>query len=297
VEKIIYSENFKWVDVTQPTREQLLDVAARFQLHTYSVQDCMEPDHLPKHEVIGETRFIIVRAYAPKELESPHSVQDLTNKIAIFYSKDTLITIHRTEQPMMIDIRDQFLTPGCTWQPFDMVKRVLWRVVYSFAEPARILGEEVDKIETLIFDRHLKGAFEENLYHLRRMASIHKKLLHHTQEILDQLKVEHGQGPLLHDLHDLTKKILGQHEQVQEDVTNLLNIFISISSHKTNEVMKILTIFSVFFMPLTFIVGIYGMNFDYMPELKEKWGYPITLGGMLAIVLVIYIWFKRKKWL
>jgi magnesium transporter len=71
----------------------------------------------------------------------------------------------------------------------------------------------------------------------------------------------------------------------------------SFAAQKTNEVVRVLTVFSVFFMPLTFIVGIYGMNFDFMPELKEKWGYPAALIFMAAVTAIIYFWFKRKKWL
>ena len=85
--------------------------------------------------------------------------------------------------------------------------------------------------------------------------------------------------------------------QVLEDVNNLLNLSMSFAAQKTNEVMKVLTIFSVFFMPLTFIAGIYGMNFHYMPELSKKWGYPGSLGLMVIVAIVIYQWFKRKKWL
>jgi magnesium transporter len=71
----------------------------------------------------------------------------------------------------------------------------------------------------------------------------------------------------------------------------------SFAAQKTNDVMKVLTIFSVFFMPLTFIVGIYGMNFEFMPELKQKWGYPIVLIVMAIVTGVIYQWFRKKKWL
>jgi len=77
----------------------------------------------------------------------------------------------------------------------------------------------------------------------------------------------------------------------------LLNVYFSASSQRTNDTMRILTIFSVFFMPLTFIVGIYGMNFKFMPELEWKKGYPAVMILMGIITLLIYIWFKRKKWL
>jgi magnesium transporter len=90
-------------------------------------------------------------------------------------------------------------------------------------------------------------------------------------------------------------KLTTQYDQIMEDASNLVNTYIAISSQKTNEVMKILTIFSVFFMPLTFIVGIYGMNFEFMPELRSKWGYPAVLLLMIMVTLVIYYWFRRKK--
>lgn len=76
-----------------------------------------------------------------------------------------------------------------------------------------------------------------------------------------------------------------------------MNLFISFSAQKTNDVMKVLTIFSVFFMPLTFIVGIYGMNFEFMPELKQKWGYAAVLILMVIVTVLIYLYFKKKKWL
>jgi magnesium transporter len=82
-----------------------------------------------------------------------------------------------------------------------------------------------------------------------------------------------------------------------DEVNNLVNLFMSLSSQKTNDVMKVLTIFSVFFMPLTFIAGIYGMNFEFMPELRQKWGYPGVMVLMGIVTAFIYFWFKRKKWL
>jgi magnesium transporter len=86
-------------------------------------------------------------------------------------------------------------------------------------------------------------------------------------------------------------------DELVEDVNNLLSIQLALASHRTNEVVRVLTVFSVFFLPLTFIVGVYGMNFKYMPELSERWGYPAVLAGMAVVTVAIYIWFRRRGWL
>jgi magnesium transporter len=83
-------------------------------------------------------------------------------------------------------------------------------------------------------------------------------------------------------------------DEVSEDANNLLNTYLSVNAQKSNDVMKLLTIFSAFFLPLTFIAGIYGMNFENMPELKWHAGYFLTLGVMLAVAVFIYLWFRRK---
>lgn len=297
MEKTIYQGKFTWLDVTQPHKKQLLEIAKQFQLHSYTVQDCLEPDHLPKFEIDGLARFIIVRMYNPKEVSSPHSVQDLTSKIALFYTDDCLITIHRLPQPYFDEIVGRYLTEGHTLKPCDIVTHIIWYVVSSYLPPAQYLDEEVDKIESAIFARHSRGKFEERLYHLRRIISVNKKLLILTEGVIDEVQRDTRKNPFIQDLKDLNLKLHSNYEHIHEDVSNLLNIYISISAHKTNEVMKVLTIFSVFFMPLTFVAGIYGMNFDHMPELEWIWGYPASLALMLLIVLVIYLWFKRKRWL
>jgi magnesium transporter len=86
-------------------------------------------------------------------------------------------------------------------------------------------------------------------------------------------------------------------ESNHEDINNLMNIYLSISSQRNNEVMRTLTMFTAFFLPTTFIVGLYGMNFEHMPELKHPAGYPVVIGLMILVTMVIYLWFKRKGWM
>ena len=117
------------------------------------------------------------------------------------------------------------------------------------------------------------------------------------REPINHVKPQGENHSAIQDVLDQHLKMLTLYNQVLEDVNNLMNMYMSFTAQKTNEVVKVLTIFSVFFMPLTFIVGIYGMNFEFMPEVKSKWGYPAVMVLMLMVTGSIFFWFKRKKWL
>jgi magnesium transporter len=86
-------------------------------------------------------------------------------------------------------------------------------------------------------------------------------------------------------------------EELLDDVNNLLNMHLALATHRTNEVVKVLTIFSAFFLPLTFLVGVYGMNFAYMPELTHPMGYPAAWLLMVSVSVVIWVWFRKRRWL
>ena len=104
-------------------------------------------------------------------------------------------------------------------------------------------------------------------------------------------------SPFLNDLKENAETLYFATDEIMEDVNNLLSLELAAADHDTNEVMRVLTVFSAFFLPLTFIVGVYGMNFDVMPELRWTWGYPVVLTLMFTVCLGIYLWFRRKGWL
>ena len=117
------------------------------------------------------------------------------------------------------------------------------------------------------------------------------------QEPINHIQAKPGEEALVRDIRDQHLKMQTMYNQILEDVNNLLNITVSFAAQRTTEVMRILTLFSAFFLPLTFIVGIYGMNFSFMPELGKRWGYPAVLIGMAVVTIIIFLWFRRKKWL
>src|SRR5690606_22278336 len=111
-------------------------------------------------------------------------------------------------------------------------------------------------------------------------------------EVIHKIPIENNDVVVLQDLKDLHVKLMTLFEQAHEDSTHLLDIYLSLSSKNSNEVMKVLTIFSVFLLPPTFIVGLYGMNFDFMPELHYRWSYPTVIVVIIVITAIVYFWFK-----
>ncbi len=293
----VSTSNFSWIDIVSPTENELKAVSEKYHLHHYTLKDCLEPDHLPKHEDLGDTHFIITRIISEARSAKAHTIQEISSKIAVFYNSDFIVTVHRLPQPILETIRIKYLETGKCKNTSEIVTKIIWYVLHSYDLPAIQLSNEVDIYEAKIFQKLLTPVMMEELYFIKRKAAISNKLLMLTREVINTIRTSDNDLVALQDARDLHVKLITIYDQIHDDVTNLLNIYLSLTSQKTNEVMKVLTIFSVFFMPLTFIVGIYGMNFDFMPELSVKWAYPAVLILMVLISGIIFWWFKRKKWL
>jgi magnesium transporter len=179
----------------------------------------------------------------------------------------------------------------------DLVARILLHTFNTYEGPAIMLDAQVDNYEQTIMLKNTKPAMLQGLYYIKRKANAARKVLILSTGILSFLNTTDASKTLVQDIQDQYTKLLTLYEEILDDVNNLMNTYLSLTSHKTNEVVKVLTIFSVFFMPLTFIVGVYGMNFDFMPELRARYGYPVVLGAMALLTVLIFIWFKKRKWL
>jgi magnesium transporter len=285
----------KWLDLLNPTEAELKAYSVQYNLDYYTLADCLEPNHLPKEEKLNDFTFIILRRYDKKVTTYPVSVQQMSNKIALFCSKDVLITVHRNPVFFLEEIREQYLQTERIFEPSEIVTKIMWYVIKSFEPIAVNLSEEIDSIERKVFLGQKTKITLEELYYLKNSCRLNKKVLLLTRDVIQEHLVIPRDKSAFQDVRDLLKKVSMSFEETYDDAASLSNTYLSIVSQKTNDVMKLLTIFSVFFMPLTFIAGIYGMNFDYMPELRYKMGYPITMIVMAVIALAIFIWFKRKN--
>lgn len=296
IKNIIWNNNqIKWIDLINPAKEELMEYSDYFELDSHFLTDCLEPNHLPKIEKLQNYTFIILRTNDNKETKFPVTIQEISNKIAIFFNGNVIITVHRVPINFIGEIISKYLEKGLISEIPEIVTKLMLYTVKSFESNSLYLSEKIDKLEKhIFFEKQEKNTLEE-LYYLKNSCRLNKNIIGLTEYVIMQHKTSDNDVSALNDVKDLLLKLTHSFEETHDDAANLSNIYISILSQKTNSVMKLLTIFSVFFMPLTFIAGIYGMNFYYMPELSFEYGYPLVLAVMLIIVILIFIWFKKKK--
>ncbi len=282
-------ENFTWIDICNPDKKNLDEIAKKHNLDYFQIKNSIQTGYLPKFEKQETYNFLILRAYTAKLHEKVTNINDLSNKIAFFYSRDKIITIHRTGFSFLESVSQKYTTVE------ELLLYFMHKMCETFVIPAKVLGDKNDKIEKTIFlNDHSKISLKD-LYFQKTETRITKKLLQITQNVLNQIEVSPKSKTSLQNIKDKLLDLILMHDEVLENSNNLFNTYMSFNTQKSNDVMKLLTIFSAFFLPLTFLAGIYGMNFKNMPELEFKMGYYATLGVMVGISVCIYIWFRAKK--
>ncbi|WP_160068740.1 magnesium transporter CorA family protein [Sphingobacterium bovisgrunnientis] len=297
---ILTPENhpFEWIDITNPTLEDFKELKEKFNLRDESIRDCLEVGHLPKIEEFDNYHFLIIRSTRSKLEEDSDSLTEITDRISIFYGNNFVITTHRNNITFLENIKKLDSKSRVLASSKSLVNTLLSEALKSFE--TLVLGDmstKLDEYEEIVFLHQKRKPFLKKLYYIKRQIDVIRSILVLYKDIVDYFHLPEYKNVYTQDLRDLFSRTSTLYRNTSENTAQLLSIYFNIESNHTNEIMRILTIISVFFMPLTFIVGVYGMNFDNMPELHWKYGYPIVLGAMLVLSLIIYLWFKRKKWL
>jgi magnesium transporter len=281
--------NFQWVDLENPKLTELKEKIQPYGLNPHLMEDLLEVGHLPKLEKVGEFNFMILRAYSVKSNDRLTTIPELSNKIGFFFTNEVLLTVHQKPFHFLEEVSGHFEDPEA------LILKITEKMLATYQDPADWLSEEMDRFESDVFLGRRNRFSIESLYFAKAKARSCKKVLQLTQTVLLHLDVHPTNEGQLQDLKETTTSLILQFEDFLDEANSLLNIYLSSTSQKTNEVMKLLTIFSAFFLPLTFLVGVYGMNFKFMPELDWEYGYYVTWGAMFGISLLIFIWFKRRK--
>ncbi|WP_262148736.1 magnesium transporter CorA family protein [Chryseobacterium foetidum] len=297
IETLYRDKNCEWIDVEAPTEEDLKFLHERYEINNLLLEDTMDPNHLPKYEQDGNIRFFLLRESTEQERKNLNTISDISTKIGIFIFNETIITVHRMKTKSIVQTKKQLSSGNEECNPAKIALYLTLLIMKSFDDESVNLLETMDSIENEIFLKNTNHTNQiRRLYRLKRKSGLNSRVLSISTDAVDKFKLLNLQDSEIADLKDKHKDVVTDFDHLNSQITNLISMFLALSDQKANQVMKVLAIYSVYFLPITFIAGVYGMNFDNMPELHTKYGYFYTLGLMGLIVICTFIYARRKQW-
>jgi magnesium transporter len=292
---------FLWADFfDEPEERERTFFGQRFGLHALAIQDGQRARHPPKFERFDDYSFLLLRGLDA----DTDSIEYNTIQIALFFGERFLVSRHSGVSSSIdalwqeVQANPPLLVNG----PDLVVLRIALRVAGRYLPILLRLEERLDHLEdemvahpsdTLL--NELVG-YVSNLKKLKRVAAYHVRAVEALRvRPAAGLHAEHEHEVI--DVHEHMERIASLSSLLHDLAADLIDGYISVASHRLNQIMKVLTIVTAIFVPLGFLAGVYGMNFDHMPELHTPWGYYGLLSVMFAIAGALLLIFKRKRWL
>ncbi len=301
---------FQWIDLENPSPEDFSEVARKVSLHPTSIQDCLDPEHHPKYEKVENSHFFILRSFDKYCPPTSDTIEELTRKIAIFVQDDRILTVHRIESHDLNKIADKWaqILPTKEAPMWNLVNELMRASLRTFDQPLDDMDREIGRLEANFFaKRDVKQAplDIEKIYMMKRKLGIFRRNFRLTMDSLSRLALsDQTKIPFIEDIREEAESYYYFAADLIESLNNLANIEISLASHQTNmashetnEVIRFLTIYSIFFMPLNLIVGFYGMNLSWLPMANHPSSFYWISGAMLLTSLTIYGWFWKMNWI
>ncbi len=290
-----------WADFVDSPEEQERSVfLERFGLHPLAVQDAQRNRHPPKIEAFGDKLFLLFKALRGAEDDFEFG----TIQLAVFLGPRFLLTRRVADSPSTDSLWNELLADYSRFgSGLDTVVIRLCRIMVGrYLQKVLMLENRLGSIEEEMIDHPNDELLAELIGYKTSLNKYRRVFLYHVQ-IFDELRTKalpNIKTECIHEINDVYE----QQERVSslaglyyEIASDLIDGHISLASHRLNNIVRVLTIITAVFVPLSFLAGIYGMNFEYMPELTSRAGYFVLLGVMASIVSVLLYIFRKKSWL
>ena len=286
-----------WLDIQQSLSLTVEKLLAEFDAHDLAIKDIRRERHPPKVEVFDEHTFVIFRGV--KSIDNKLNIKPL--QMSFFVGENYLITVH-PESSLSIDHHFAQLDDYVAKTPKGLAASIMHYSCGRYLETLLEFDNELVELEDDMLNRGsdtlLKDLirYRSQLRKMRRTFDYHEKL---SEELIELWDENQDQDPFSHDmrnLYDRCERLASLSSQQYEICGDLVDGYFSLTSHQLNNTMRILTVITAIFVPLSFLAGLYGMNFEYIPELKFKEGYFVLLSVMLLLAAAMIVIFKRKKW-
>jgi len=294
-------EGVCWLNVTGLHDTSVIErIGNNHNIHPLVQEDILNTMHRSKMEDLEEYLFVVLKMLHYDPVNKEINVE----QVSFILNKNGLITFQERAGDVFDSVRERIrkgrgriLKSGTDYLLYALIDAV----VDNYFLVLEAVGEDLQNLEDVMMDTPAKGTLEA-LHKIKQEIIFLRKNVRPLRETINSLVrletelVSEETDVFFRDVHDHTVQIIETIETYREITAGLQDFYLSSAGNKMNEVMKVLTIISTLFIPLTFIAGIYGMNFDVMPELKWKAGYFFIWGIMVIVTIGMIIYFKRKKW-
>jgi magnesium transporter len=290
----------KWMNVDGIHKVELIEaIGKKYNIHPLTLEDVANTAQRPKFEDYDNYVVAIMKMiYYDTELRSEQLSVVLMEGMVISFQEvhggdafDLIRNRLRTGKGRIRKMKADYLA-------YALIDAV---VDYYFSILEKI-GDKIETIEEELISNPTKETMQE-LHVMKREMIFLRKAVWPIRELINNLErsetelISPSTDIYLRDLHDHSVRVIDTVETYRDLLSGMMDIYLSSVSNKMNEVMKVLTIITTIFVPVTFIAGVYGMNFENMPELHSRWGYAVTWAVMLTIIISLLVYFKKKKWM
>ena len=291
-----------WINIDGLHQVDLIEkIGKHFDFHPLLLEDILNTEQRPKIEDFETHIYIVLKMlyYEDKTNEI------ISEQFSIIFGQNFVISFQEKEGDIFVPIRERIRTGksrirkmGSDYLAYSLIDAI----VDSYFIILEKLGENIEDVE----EKMIANPTPETLRAIhrlkRKMISLRKSVwplreVVNAFERSDSKLIQESTRIYLKDVYDHTIQVIDTVETFRDMLSGILDIYLSSISNKMNEIMKVLTIIATIFIPLTFIVGVYGMNFEYMPELKWQWGYPVIWSVILIVGISMIAYFRKKKWL
>lgn len=292
-----------WINITGLHDPDLIRQAGEaFDIHALTLEDILNTGQRPKFEDHGKHLFFVLRMLYYRQGSTDHFVSE---QVSLLLGRNFVLTFQEMEGDVFDTIRNRIRTGGGRIRQCGsdyLAYALIDAIVDNYFTVLETLDEKIESVQQAALDAPVPATLRRIHGLKRELASIRRHIWPLREAVSSLQRTENTLvtkelAPYLHDVYEHTFQVIDTLETMREMIASSLETYMSSISNRMNEIMKVLTIISTIFIPLTFIAGVYGMNFRHMPELEWPFGYGVTLAVMGAIAAAMIAFFKRKSWL
>ena len=291
-----------WINVNGLNNtESIVKIGEHYKLHPLIQEDIVSTNQRPKIDEYDDYLYIVF-----KMLYYSEQGDFINEHVSMIVGKDYVITFQESDEDVFDSVRDRLenskgriRNAGTDYLMFS----ILDAVVDNYFNVIETLSSKIEIIEDQLFEDSVESGITQDIQEIKKEILRIRKAVVPLREVINRMEktdttlIEDRTRNYIRDLYDHIVQVNESVDIYREMIWGLMDMYMSTISNKMNEVMKVLTIMATIFIPLTFMAGIYGMNFDNMPELHAKYGYFYLLGAMVIVFFALLWYFRRKKWI